>query len=1152
MFGAIPDIKPAATDEDTIPTGSETFDAAWALQWDYNNSLSEATQFNEKHRARLDAIEKRTGGRPQFLDFYPNGTDAAERAEAFRHFIRNQDVLVDEDFNVTPNSVRGQQLVPNPFNVETIKAIAFMDRMVQASGGQIPSDQQIWEVLKSEAAERVPELESIVSRGSGAKGFLGTGAAAIGDPLVLATLPFGASAGAGRSVLAGMTRAAKIEAGIAAGTEVPIQAQAYKFRNQVGYTMTGTEAALNILMVTVGAGALAGGISGGLGLVRKYRKGVEEGRITPTEETEAAASHVEATALASDTVPERLDVETHAERINEAGARAEQGDLLDIDTAQAVEEGITETPAVRGMDQRLQTATADGIVASTGAEIRILDPGEIKVDPKRFQFKDDGDEFGVRDSLREQVEYDEDLAGALLAWESKSGEVFIVDGHQRLGIANRAKAAGQDVNVTVWLMREADGVSVDEAMAKGSFRNATSTSGSALDVARFLRTNQAAKNFPALAAKTVAMRQGRQLSNLGDDAFDLAVNEVIPANHAAIVGERIQGDAEQVAAIEVLQRLKPANEVQARAMVEQMRVAGFETRTTGDLFGEREIAESFIKERAQILDATMKRARADRATFKRLLDRQEDIEATGENVVDTAASGERVSEMQQALQQLSSLANVRGPVSDALTRSARELREGAKLSDLTDRVIESIGDSEVDALGAVRPRAHINGERTSEVLPDFRPQEGLSPEDRAIENEIMDIFESTPMDELKAQYVRFATDPKTGDYKKLPPEIAEKIISADVAREFSPSFRADQGKSAAVHEPASAFTKRLLFDRFAEPVEGDKDLFIHIAGGTGAGKTTGLRQHMNTLRDAHVILDSNLAGAKSAIRKLNKAKESGLRTEIIYVFADPVESGVRAVRRSQRKANDAGIEVGRTVPIDQHAITHARSRAAVIEASQATDTETLVLMNTGAKGDPITVGNLRDVPVVDEANVVKSLVSRVLEELENGNINAGTARGFLDFPAGRKALRESGLGREGLESVDSGIGTRGRSGRQESGPADRPEPVQRVVEREPESGRPDRTDGTGIGESKRKLTDSLETIPRLQEAIKATGSDALGDLEQTVLQALRALEDGDVPIKVVENGQELEVSAREFFDRIGADERALQSIEDCMRARGVA
>lgn len=54
------------------------------------------------------------------------------------------------------------------------------------------------------------------------------------------------------------------------------------------------------------------------------------------------------------------------------------------------------------------------------------------------------------------------------------------------------------------------------------------------------------------------------------------------------------------------------------------------------------------------------------------------------------------------------------------------------------------------------------------------------------------------------------------------------------------------------------------------------------------------------------------------------------------------------------------------------------------------------------------------------------------------------------------------------------------------------------------------------------------------------------------MQALRALEDNDVRITIVENGNEIEVSAKEFFDRATADERALSAVENCMKVRGVA
>ena len=68
-----------------------------------------------------------------------------------------------------------------------------------------------------------------------------------------------------------------------------------------------------------------------------------------------------------------------------------------------------------------------------------------------------------------------------------------------------------------------------------------------------------------------------------------------------------------------------------------------------------------------------------------------------------------------------------------------------------------------------------------------------------------------------------------------------RILNTDDARELSPHYRADRTKSADVHEPASAFVKQMYADKLANPTPpGMDNKVIFTAGGTGAGKTTGL------------------------------------------------------------------------------------------------------------------------------------------------------------------------------------------------------------------------------------------------------------------------------------------------------------------------
>ena len=72
-----------------------------------------------------------------------------------------------------------------------------------------------------------------------------------------------------------------------------------------------------------------------------------------------------------------------------------------------------------------------------------LDPATIKIDAARFQFKSGGDAQGVTNALAGVKEWDDNASGVALVWEDAKGDRYIVDGHQRLALAQRLKAQGQ-------------------------------------------------------------------------------------------------------------------------------------------------------------------------------------------------------------------------------------------------------------------------------------------------------------------------------------------------------------------------------------------------------------------------------------------------------------------------------------------------------------------------------------------------------------------------------------------------------------------------------------------------------------------------------------------------------------------------------------
>lgn len=186
---------------------------------------------------------------------------------------------------------------------------------------------------------------------------------------------------------------------------------------------------------------------------------------------------------------------------------------------------------------------------------------------------------------------------------------------------------------------------------------------------------------------------------------------------------------------------------------------------------------------------------------------------------------------------------------------------------------------------------------------------GLSREDARIESHLAD--------KVEHHYHQAARE-----YAGLPDAMGGKVLNTDVARELSPHYMKDRTKSAAVHEPASWFIKKLYAQRLADmPKEGR---VVFTSGGTGSGKTTAINgvEAAKQLQDeAHVVYDTNMNTEASAVKKIEQALAAGGHVHIIHVQRDPVDALVNgALKRAMSQREKFG--TGRTVPLVEHAKTH--------------------------------------------------------------------------------------------------------------------------------------------------------------------------------------------------------------------------------------
>lgn len=720
--------------EDDVPSiFTETVSAAFALTRREELSDSSIRAFRGANEKRATAVAA-LGGNAQLVRDYeliPEGQ---------RAFLR--DLASKDDLERSPS----WRTLPE-FRRRAFEHVLEFERRFP---DEVKSDVELWEDIRSEFGAQREKDRFVLERGGGGAAFLGTAGAIFTDPLILSTLPLGASIGAGSTALSTIGRTAAIEGAIGFGVEIPIQAEVFRFKREIESPWSFKESAINVLSAGVGGaaigGTIAGGVVGARTALKNYRELVAAGDVTKSPfisegELRAAEQALEDTVGLHDENP-----------LRGFAAEGEEAPPIDTPHERAFEDARVQHEGnqpvdVRGDAEPFEPSDAVNQVirrSDDQAELISIDPREVQIDAETFQFKSGSDGAGVNDTLRDVNTFDQRLAGVSLIWERADGQQFIADGHQRVALGVRAIAAGQDpaeVRLNGFILREADGVTAIDARRMAAVKNMAEGSGSALDAAKILRDvgPMGEAMLPPLPPRSALVRQARGLSNLGEDEFAQIINGIIPERYGALVGNATADAKLQQAMIGVLRRTKPANATQASAIVEQVRTAGTEEVITADLFGEQQITESLFLERAQVLDAALREARKDQAVFGRLLSEEGRISETGQNQLDRIANQQRVQEASNATTQITRLANTKGPLSEALTEAARQVKAGKKPSDATEAFLETArrtilagdrGGLEVGRARSIRDQASDKGVVNAQKGAPVRLSE-LPPNERA-------------------------------------------------------------------------------------------------------------------------------------------------------------------------------------------------------------------------------------------------------------------------------------------------------------------------------------------------------------------------------------------------------------------------------------
>ena len=254
----------------------------------------------------------------------------------------------------------------------------------------------------------------------------------------------------------------------------------------------------------------------------------------------------------------------------------------------------------------------------------------------------------------------------------------------------------------------------------------------------------------------------------------------------------------------------------------------------------------------------------------------------------------------------------------------------------------------------------------------------------------------------QAYFDRLSTDYQglAKEYAALPSTENGRILNTDEAREMSPEYRADRTRSADVHEPSSAFVKQMYADKLSQPTPTGRDnTVLFTAGGTGAGKTTGLQEASKvskSIRDAEIVYDTNMNSFESADKKISQALKAGRKVAIVYTYRDPVEAMENgALKRASRMEAEMG--TGRTVPIDEHFKTHAGAREVMERLQEKYGDDhrfhLVAIDNSRGPGNAKVVSGLDKLPKFNHSEVRKGLSDALEKAYRSGKISQAIYEG---------------------------------------------------------------------------------------------------------------------------------------------------------------
>jgi hypothetical protein len=340
------------------------------------------------------------------------------------------------------------------------------------------------------------------------------------------------------------------------------------------------------------------------------------------------------------------------------------------------------------------------------SSVRLINPKELTVDPKRFQWRN-----VPRNAIPESAPWDQAKAGPIDVWrDPQDGKLYVVEGHHRFNHAIRTNTPEIEV-------RQHEFDNAQTAKSYGALRNIELGNATPFDAAMYMREN--GLKAGDLEKKGINLtgevtQKASALANLSPALWDKYRSGDLDEAKASAIGANLD-DPSQQAAMADLSKKQRLSAGELDQLARRIKEQGNTAQESMGLFGAQEDSTSNAIGTARVAMRVEKALQTDKAALKFIAGAGEARKAAlerGKNIIDTGASGQEAMLSSAIAEQFRRSQNRKGQVSDLLEEAGRRVTKGDKPDAIFKDIYPKIRQAVLDELGGeIRNRASSNSSR---------------------------------------------------------------------------------------------------------------------------------------------------------------------------------------------------------------------------------------------------------------------------------------------------------------------------------------------------------------------------------------------------------------------------------------------------------